>query len=238
VLSSKSLWLQHVGGQSGENQAANAKPQKAPRLAAAAAQILGHCKAQANPHGFVYLVPFNAGNTRMFRLIRLGLGLILVLLPLLELWLLIKAGQLVGFWATLGLLVAAGVLGAVVLSRQSRGALRRAAKAIEEGRPPVADALDSALLMMAGLLLITPGFLSDLMALLLLISPLRHVLARWTIRRMLLRSGVDVHAYDAQDETAGAESRKSPMQQGKGPIIEGEFERVDDKPADPPPIKR
>ena len=172
----------------------------------------------------------------MFRLIRLGLGLILVLLPLLELWLLIKAGQLVGFWATLGLLVAAGVLGAVVLSRQSRGALRRAAKAIEEGRPPVADALDSALLMMAGLLLITPGFLTDVMALLLLMPPLRHAVARWTIRRMLLRSG-DVHTYDAQGEAAGAESRKSPMQRGKGPIIEGEFERVDDKPADPPAIK-
>ncbi len=173
----------------------------------------------------------------MFRLIRLGLGLILVLLPLLELALLIKAGQLVGFWATLGLLLVAGILGAFVLSRQSRGALRRAAKAIEEGRPPVADALDSALLMMAGLLLITPGFLTDLLALFLLVPPLRHALARWTIRRMLLRGGMEAGPYDAQGEVTGAESRQSPMPQGKGPIIEGEFERLDEKPADPQTTK-
>jgi UPF0716 protein FxsA len=168
----------------------------------------------------------------------LGLGLILVLLPLVELALLVKAGQLVGFWATLGLMVVAGVLGAFVLSRQSRGALRRAAKAIEEGRPPVADALDSALLMMAGLLLITPGFLTDLLALLLLIPPVRHALARWTIRRLLARGAIDAQPDDPQGEAAGASPHPTEAHQGKGPIIEGEFERLGEKPTDTQAIKR
>ena len=155
---------------------------------------------------------------------RLMLGLVLVLLPILELLLLVKTGQKVGFWATLAMLVGAGILGAFVLSRQSRGALRRAAKAMEEGRPPMADALDSAFLMMAGLLLITPGFLSDAVALFLLVPPLRHWLARTTVGRVIERSGLGAEA---------EASRASPAHEGKGPMIEAEFERLGEKPADP-----
>jgi len=164
----------------------------------------------------------------MFRSV---LGLILVALPIMELMQLVRCGQLVGFWATFALVVGAGILGTFVLSRQSRGALRRAAAALEEGRPPMADALDGAFLMMAGLLLITPGFVTDFFALLLLIPPLRHALTRWTIARMGERAGI--HA-----QTVGADgAQPSPADQGKGPIIEGEFERLDEKPVDPPSLR-
>jgi UPF0716 protein FxsA len=169
---------------------------------------------------------------------RLSLGLILVALPLLELALLVKTGQVVGFWATLGMVVAAGILGAFVLSRQSRGALRRAMQAIEQGRPPVADVLDGAFLMMAGMLLITPGFITDFIALLLLIPPLRRVLARWTAGRALERGGLDAQTVGTEGEAASERSRPSPARQGTGPIIEGEFERLEEKPADPQATKR
>jgi len=162
----------------------------------------------------------------MFRLI---LGLILVALPLLELALLIKTGQLVGFWATLALLMGSGVLGAYVLSRHSVGALRRAALALEQDQPPVAHALDGALLAAAGLLLITPGFLSDFLALLLLIPPLRHALARWLVGYGMRRSGLRMQTVGADGETTSEASRPSDYRHGHGPIIEGEFERVDDK---------
>jgi len=165
----------------------------------------------------------------MFRLV---LGLILVALPILELMLLVKTGQMVGFWATLALVVGAAVLGAFVLSRQSRGALRRAARALEEGRPPMADALDGAFLMMAGLLLITPGFVTDFIAVLLLIPPLRHAVARWTVRRVAERGGIHMRTVGSDAESAGEAARPSPVDDGKGPIIEGEFERLDEKPAD------
>jgi len=166
----------------------------------------------------------------MFRLI---LGLILVALPLAELALLVRTAQAIGFWATLALLMGGGLLGSFVLSRGSFGALRRATQAIEEGRPPMADALDSAFLMMAGMLLITPGFLTDAMALLLLVPPLRRRLARWTVRRVLERGGLDARAFDASGEGSGGPSPPSPRDQGKGPIIEGEFERLSEKPTDP-----
>jgi UPF0716 protein FxsA len=182
----------------------------------------------------LFILSLERWKNGMFRLI---LGLILVALPLTELVLLVKTGRALGLWATLTMLVGAGILGAFVLSRQSRGALRRAAQAMEEGRPPMADALDGALLMMAGLLLITPGFLTDALALLLLIPPLRRALGRWTVRRMLQRGGLDGHTFPVDGEPADGPSPRSPHGQGKGTVIEGEFERLGEKPADPHSIK-
>jgi UPF0716 protein FxsA len=163
---------------------------------------------------------------------RLGLGLILVALPFLELALLIKTGQMAGFWATLAMVVGAGIAGALVLSRQSQGALRRTMQAIDEGRQPLPEVLDGALLMMAGLLLITPGFVTDFIAVLLLIPPLRHAVARWTVRRVAERGGIHMRTVGGDAESAGEAARPSPVDDGKGPIIEGEFERLDEKPAD------
>jgi UPF0716 protein FxsA len=159
---------------------------------------------------------------------RLGLGLILVALPFLELALLIKTGQMAGFWATLAMVVGAGIAGALVLSRQSQGALRRTMQAIDEGRQPLPEVLDGALLMMAGLLLITPGFITDAIGLVLLIAPLRRALGRAIARRALERSG-------APEEGPRGGGRTSPSDDGKGPVIEGEFERLDEKPSDPRP---
>jgi UPF0716 protein FxsA len=158
-------------------------------------------------------------------MLRLSLGLILVALPFLELALLIKAGQAAGFWATLAMLAGAAIAGALVLSRQSRGALRRAMQAIEEGRQPLPEVLDGALLMMAGLLLITPGFITDALGLVLLIAPLRRALGGSIARRALYQSG-------SRDDGTPGGRRSSPLDDGKGPVIEGEFERLDEKPRD------
>lgn len=171
----------------------------------------------------------------MFRLI---IGLILVALPFLELALLIKVGRLAGFWATLGMLVGAAVLGGLVVSRQSMGALRRATQAMGQGQPPVADVLDGAFLLMAGMLLITPGFVSDVFGLLLLVPPLRRALARWTVARARARGGLGEATPGSGSERAGDPAPAAPVDQGKGPIIEGEFERLGETPTDPQDPKR
>jgi UPF0716 protein FxsA len=171
----------------------------------------------------------------MFRLV---IGLILVTLPLLELAVLIKVGQAVGFWPTFGMVVGAGLLGAFIMSRGSLGVLRRTTQALEQGRPPVADALDGAFLLMAGMLLITPGFVTDFMALLLLVPPLRHALARWTVVRAIERGGLAGSSPGADGTTPGEDVGRSSAGQGNGPVIEGEFERLGEKPADPQATKR
>jgi UPF0716 protein FxsA len=156
---------------------------------------------------------------------RLLLGLALIALPLLELALLIKTGQAIGFWATLGMVVGAGILGAAILSRQSLGVLRRTQEAIAQGRPPVAPVLDGAFLLLAAALLITPGFLSDVLALLLLVPPIRRRVARWSVRRLVRSAHGRITAFEAKrgQDPASAE----------GPVIEGEFERLGEKTTGP-----
>ena len=165
-------------------------------------------------------------------MLRLTLGLLLIALPLLELALLIKTGQLIGFGGTLGLVVAAGILGAMILSRQSWTVVRRTQQALAQGRPPVAPVLDGLFLLLAGALLITPGFLSDVLAFLLLIPPIRHGIARWGVKRLVQRA----LAPDARpDARIGRVSRASGAngRQSQGPVIEGEFERLDEKATGP-----
>src|SRR5436190_13410974 len=125
---------------------------------------------------------------------RLLLGLFLIALPVLELALLIKTGQVVGLWPTLAMVVGAGVLGAVIMSRQGMSVARRTREAIAQGRPPVGPVLDGAFLLLAGALLISPGFLTDVMALALLVPPIRLKVARWCVRRLAERAHAQAEA--------------------------------------------
>ena len=162
-------------------------------------------------------------------MLRLIIGLALVALPVLELALLIKTGQVIGFWATLGLVIGAGVLGGLIWSWQGLSVARKARQALAQGRPPVGPVLDGAFLLLAGALLIMPGFLTDVLALVLLVPAIRNKLARWSVRRLVERAHVQVKAFESRagrargTETGDAES-------GRGPIIEGEFERLGEKP--------
>src|SRR2546421_1003228 len=157
---------------------------------------------------------------------RLLLGLFLIALPVLELALLIKTGQAVGFWATLGMVVGAAVLGAVIMSRQGMSVARRTREAIAQGRPPVGPVLDGAFLLLAGALLITPGFISDLLGLALLVPPIRRKVGRWCVRRLVERAHVQIKVHEAR-------SRGEPGPPGEdrvaGPVIEGDSERLGEK---------
>jgi len=194
--------------------------QRAARLAAAASQILGHCKAQANPHGLVY----PAARLKGGAMARLLLGLGLIALPFVELALLVKTGQTIGLWPTLGLLVGAAVLGGAIMSRQGLTVARRTQEAVALGRPPVGPVLDGALMLLAGALLITPGFVTDAMALALLVPAIRRRVARATVRRLVERAQLQVKAHKSASGREGGTAGKD-----DGPVIEGEFVRLGEK---------
>jgi UPF0716 protein FxsA len=158
-------------------------------------------------------------------MLRLIFGLLLIALPFAELALLIKTGQTIGFWATLALVIGAGLLGAIVWSHQGLSVARKARAALAQGKPPVGPVLDGAFLLLAGLLLIMPGFLTDVAALLLLVPPVRRKFARWSIRRLVERTQVRIATYEA---TIGHPPGSAPSAAGRreGPVIEGEFERL------------
>ena len=160
-------------------------------------------------------------------MLRLLVGLFFIVMPLLELVLLIKTGQAIGVWATLGLVVAAAIAGALIISRQSSNVLRRTLEAMSEGHAPVGDVLDSLFLLMAGVLLLAPGLVTDVLALILLIPPMRRTIARWSMRLVLKR-------VDVEDPAHGHGARPSRRRGNQdGPIIEGEFERLSETPVDP-----
>jgi UPF0716 protein FxsA len=156
-------------------------------------------------------------------MLRVVLGSVFVVLPLIELAVLIKTGQLIGFWATMGIVVGTGLLGAHVLVRQSWTTVRRMQEAVARGQAPVAPVVDGTFLVIAGALLITPGLISDTVAIMLLIPPVRHLVARWLVRLAVRRAEVRLRVFDAEARGPRGSAR-SPR--GEGPIIEGEFERM------------
>jgi UPF0716 protein FxsA len=170
---------------------------------------------------------------------RLLLGLAFLALPIVELVLLIKTGQTIGFWPTLGLVVAAAMLGTAIMSRQGITVARRTREAVAAGRPPVGPVLDGAFLLLAGLLLISPGFITDVFALALLIPPIRNKVARWSVRRFAERTHAQAKMYEARRRAEGGPSGAAPPAEGQvdGPIIEGEFERLGEKGRAPHPGK-
>jgi UPF0716 protein FxsA len=165
-------------------------------------------------------------------MLRVVLGCIFVALPLIELALLIKTGQVIGFWATMGIVIGTGLLGAQVVLRQSWTTVRAMQEALARGRPPVAPVLDGAFLLLAGALLITPGLISDFVGLLLLIPLVRQGLARWLVRRLVRQAHVHLRVFDAAAE-AGREPSPPSATEREGPIIEGEFERLGEKSSGP-----
>ncbi len=105
----------------------------------------------------------------MLSYLRGAFVLLFVALPLIEIAVLIKVGQAIGFWPTMLLLIAAAVLGSFVIRERGLSAASRAFEVMREGRIPIAPMLDSYVVIMAGLLLIIPGLVSDVIGLLLLV---------------------------------------------------------------------
>jgi UPF0716 protein FxsA len=154
------------------------------------------------------------------------IGLILLALgfPLLELAVLIKMGQWIGVWRTMLLLIVMAAVGGWLVHRQGLAAARRGFEAMQEGRPPLEPVIDSMMLMLAGTLLLIPGLITDVAGLALLIRPVRLAVARWGLGRML--AGADVRVETREWRSPGeGQARRG---QDGGPVIDGEWKRVEE----------
>jgi UPF0716 protein FxsA len=132
------------------------------------------------------------------------MGLLVVLfivVPVVELYVIIQIGELIGLWATLALLLADALLGSLLLRHQGRGAWRRFNEAIAQRRFPGKEVADGLLIAVGGTLLLTPGFLSDIVGAILLIPPTRALVRRlmrgWAARRFVVMGGPAGATYGA-----------------------------------------
>ena len=108
----------------------------------------------------------------------MGILILLALLavPILELWVIVQVAQGVGVPETLGLLILVSVVGAWLLKQQGMATWRRLQSSLSQGQVPTKEVTDGALILFGGALLLTPGFVSDAVGLLLLLPPTRAVL--------------------------------------------------------------
>ena len=133
--------------------------------------------------------------------------LLFVGVPLIELYLLIQVGGEIGALPTIGLSILTAVVGAALARRQGFAVLAEVHAAADRGEVPALPMLDGALLLIAGLMLLLPGFVTDGLGFLLLVPPFRRLLIGRFVRVL------------PQRPTPGPEPPR---------IIEGEFRRHDD----------
>jgi UPF0716 protein FxsA len=98
--------------------------------------------------------------------------------PLVELFLLVKMGTVVGVGPTIALVIFTGVLGAWLARQQGLGVLHRLRVELAEGRLPADALIDGLLILVAGAVLLTPGLLTDALGFVLLVPPSRAVVRR------------------------------------------------------------
>jgi UPF0716 protein FxsA len=106
------------------------------------------------------------------------LVVLFIVVPIVELWVIIEVGSLIGVWPTIALLLADALLGSLLLRHQGRGAWRRFNAAIAERRFPGKEVADGVLIAVGGTLLLTPGFVTDIFGVILLIPPTRAIVRR------------------------------------------------------------
>lgn len=150
----------------------------------------------------------------------IALFLLFTIVPIAEIYLLIKVGGEIGALPTIGLVLLTAVVGAAMIRHQGIATLTRARTSMEQNIMPVGALFDGLCLLVAGALLLTPGFVTDTFGFLLLVPPFRRIAADLLAARLV--GDVEVHV-DGPGRSAGGAPH------GDG-VIDGEFTEVEDEP--------
>ena len=153
------------------------------------------------------------------------LALLFLVVPIAELYVIVQVAGAYGIAETIMLLIVISVVGAWLAKWAGVGVLRRLQSTVRQGRVPSAELVDGALVLFAGALMITPGFLSDLLALLLLLTPTRAAVRGMILRKIRTGGGVVTIL-------AGGRSGARPGFEGRAPDV-WDVEGWEDPPAPP-----
>lgn len=155
--------------------------------------------------------------------------------PLLEIAVFVAVGGEIGLWPTLGAVVATALAGSVLLRVQGLSTLYRARENMERGELPVKELFDGVCLVFAGALLLTPGFITDGVGLLLFLPPFRAAIRRGLASLFAARGAV--HTFRAHGPDGGPDGGShgpgGPARPG-GKTIDGDFTVVNEDSDNPP----
>lgn len=139
--------------------------------------------------------------------------LVFVVVPIAELAVIVEVGQAIGTLPTIAILILDSIVGSWLLKTQGRAAWRRFTQALSENRAPASEVLDGALVIFGGAFLITPGFITDVIGLLLLLPPTRALVRRSLVgyfsRRFLVRGMGAAAGRDRGDRPRGGAGPQS-----------------------------
>jgi UPF0716 protein FxsA len=128
-----------------------------------------------------------------------ALALLFLLVPIAELYVIIQVGEAIGLGWTVVLLIADSVVGSLLLRTQGRAVWRRFNDVLAQGRVPHREVIDGVLVIFGGALLLTPGFLTDIVGVTFLLPPTRAIIRRFLIRRLGRRAQVrTTRSYDVE----------------------------------------
>lgn len=145
------------------------------------------------------------------------LPFLLIAVVVAEVYLLIAVGSRIGALPLVALLILAALSGGALLRRQGAATLQRLQASMTKGEPPAAPLLEGVVAAVGAVLLMVPGFLSDLLALPCLIPPIRRRLVRWIVGRGALRTG-----------STGVGEGTPPRDRG-GRTLDGEYWQEDER---------
>ncbi len=150
----------------------------------------------------------------------------LIGVPLLEIAVFIQVGGLIGGWLTIGLVLFTAVLGAGLLRRQGLSTIARIQEEIEQSRLPVQALFDGACLLFAGALLLTPGFVTDIVGFLLLAPPARNVLRRLIWAHLQRRGGANIAGGGWTGSPGPGDRNDRDRNRDDARVIDGDFHEV------------
>ncbi len=151
--------------------------------------------------------------------------ILFIVVPMVEIYVLIKVGSVIGAFLTILIVIATAILGTVLLRQQGAATLRRYQQNVQQGKVPAQEMMEGVALLIGGVLLLTPGFVTDIFGFLCLIPFTRQGMVRWVASKVKLRpvGGAGAGFGRFQHRQASRDD---------GRTIDGEFERTDGKEKD------
>ncbi len=167
----------------------------------------------------------------MFRL----LFVLFIIIPIIEISVLMQVGELLGMWPTIGVVILSAWIGAKYVRQQGLATLQSVQTKMAQGEMPSSEIVTGLMLLVAGVLLVTPGFVTDIFGLSLLVPSIRQAIAASVQKHIKVNSHVAGNSAGASFYTGNTyeneEFSQAPKQESKeiphhhGEIIDGEYTR-------------
>ncbi|CAM4047409.1 FxsA family protein [Vibrio neonatus] len=153
--------------------------------------------------------------------------LLFILVPIVEIGLFIQVGGFLGVWTTICLVIFTALIGASLVRSQGIATLLSVQSRLQQGELPAQQIVEGVMLAVAGVLLLTPGFMTDTLGMIVLLPKPRAIIAKQLMKRVQVNG-----MHSGFHTNAGQGNPFQNQDKGDGNVFEGEFEKKDDQDKD------